>query len=166
MVFGPVTVPETGAVMSESPGNETPGGEMILTYRGAVYPRHLDHMGHMNVQFYVAKFDAAVWHLFDRIGVSPDYIREHNRGMAAVEMHLRYLKELRAGDLVSVRSGVLRVGGRSLDLVQEMRLGEAGELAAVQKITAVHLDRQAHRAVPFPEDIAARARAHLVPDPE
>ena len=138
------------------------GGEMILTYRGAVYPRHLDHMGHMNVQFYVAKFDEAVWHLFDRIGVTPDYIREHNRGMAAVEMNVRYLKELGAGDLVSVRSGVLRVGGRSLDMVQEMRLGEAGELAAVMKATTVHLDRAARRAVPFPEAIAARARACLV----
>ena len=140
----------------------SPGGELILTYRGAVYPRHLDHMGHMNIQFYVAKFDSAVWHLFDRVGVTPGYIREHNRGMAAVEMNVRYLKELHAGDLVTVRSGVLRVGGRSLDVVQEMRLGEAGELVAVMKITAVHLDREARRAVPFPEAIAARAREHLV----
>jgi acyl-CoA thioesterase FadM len=67
---------------------------------------------------------------------------------------------------VSVRSGVLRVGGRSLDLVQEMRLGEAGELAAVMRVTAVHLDREAHRAVPFPEEIAARARERLVDYPE
>ncbi len=144
----------------------SPGGELILTYRGAVYPRHLDHMGHMNVQFYVAKFDEAVWHLFDRIGVTADYIREHKRGMAAVEMNIRYLKELGAGDLVSVRSGVLRVGGRSIDLVQEMRLGEAGDLAAVEKITAVHLDREVRRAVPFPEDIAARARDRLIDYPE
>jgi acyl-CoA thioester hydrolase len=146
--------------------SKSPGGELILTYRGTVYPRHLDHMGHMNVQYYVAKFDEAVWHLFDRIGVTTDYIREHDRGMAAVQMNIRYLKELGAGDLVSVRSGVLRVGGRSIELVQEMRLGEAGNLAAVEKITAVHLDREARRAVPFPEDIAARARDHLVDDPE
>ena len=146
--------------------SESPGGELILTYRGAVYPRHLDHMGHMNVQYYVAKFDEAVWHLFDRIGVTTDYIREHRRGMAAVEMNIRYLKELGAGDLVSVRSGLLKVGGRSIDVIQEMRLGEAGELTAVQKITAVHLDREARRAVPFPEAIAARAREHLVDYPK
>lgn len=141
------------------------GGELILTYRGAVYPSHLDHMGHMNIQFYVAKFDSAIWHLFDRIGVTSNYIREHKRGMAAVEMNIRYLKELGAGDLVSVRSGVLKVGARSLDLIQEMRLGEAGELAAVMKVTAVHLDREARRAVAFPEEIAARAREHLVDYP-
>ncbi len=144
----------------------SPDSEMALTHRGAVYPRHLDHMGHMNIQFYIAKFDAAVWHLFDRIGVTADDIREHNRGMAAVEMNVRYLKDLGAGDLVSVHSGVLKVGERSLDVVQEMRLGETGELAAVMRVTAVHLDREAHRAVPFPEEIAARARDHSVDDSE
>ncbi len=81
-------------------------------------------------------------------------------------MNVRYLKALGAGDLVRVRSGVLKVGGRSLDVLQEMRLGEAGELAAVMQVTAVHLDREAHRAVPFPEKIAARARDHLVDYPE
>ena len=29
------------------------------TFRGVVYPWHLDHMGHMNVQFYTARFDEA-----------------------------------------------------------------------------------------------------------
>jgi acyl-CoA thioester hydrolase len=58
--------------------SEAHSGKLIPTYRGAVYPRHLDHMGHMNVRFYVAKFDSAVWHLFDRIGVTPDYIRAHD----------------------------------------------------------------------------------------
>ncbi len=41
-----------------------------------------------------------------------------------------------------------------------------GELAAVVRVLAVHLDRAARRAVPLPEAIAARARAHLVAHPE
>src|SRR6185295_20168046 len=36
----------------------------LLTYRGAVYPWHCDHMGHMNVMWYVGKFDEANWNLF------------------------------------------------------------------------------------------------------
>ncbi len=36
----------------------------IKTYQGTVYPWNCDHMGHMNVQFYVAKFDEAIWNLF------------------------------------------------------------------------------------------------------
>jgi acyl-CoA thioester hydrolase len=31
--------------------------DLIETYRGAVYPWHCDHMGHMNVMWYVGKFD-------------------------------------------------------------------------------------------------------------
>jgi acyl-CoA thioester hydrolase len=29
----------------------------ILTYRGTVYPWQRDHIGHMNVMWYVGKFD-------------------------------------------------------------------------------------------------------------
>jgi acyl-CoA thioester hydrolase len=35
--------------------------ESMLSYRGTVYPWHCDHMGHMNVMFYVGKFDEATW---------------------------------------------------------------------------------------------------------
>lgn len=136
------------------------------TYRGTVYPRHLDHMGHMNVAHYVEKLDEGVWHLFAAIGLTPTYMRETHRGMAAVEMNIRYLRELHAGDLVVVRSAVLAITAKSLHIIQEMRNGETGELAAVEKAVAVHLDRQARRAVPFPEDVVARARARIVDYPE
>ena len=32
----------------------------LLTYRGTVYPWHCDHVGHMNVMWYVGKFDEAI----------------------------------------------------------------------------------------------------------
>ena len=33
----------------------------IETQRGVVYPWVIDHVGHMNVQFYTARFDEASW---------------------------------------------------------------------------------------------------------
>ena len=41
---------------------------LIESYRGAVYPWHCDHMGHMNVMWYVGKFDEATWNLFAQTG--------------------------------------------------------------------------------------------------
>ncbi|MDH3594973.1 MAG: thioesterase family protein [Rhodospirillales bacterium] len=140
--------------------------EWITTYRGTVYPRHLDHMGHMNVQYYVEKFDEGVWHLFAALGLTPGYMRERKRGMAAVEMNIKYKRELYAGDLIVVRSGVLAVTAKSLRMLHEMTNGETGEVAAIQEAVAVHLDREARRAIPFPEEIAARARARIVTPPE
>jgi len=44
--------------------------DMLETYRGAVYPWHCDQMGHMNVMWYVGKFDEATWNLFAEMGVT------------------------------------------------------------------------------------------------
>ncbi len=145
---------------------ETGVDKLLLTYRGTVYPRHLDHMDHMNIQYYMAKFDAAVWNLFHRIGLTPSYLRAENRGMTALETNVRYLEELFAGEVVAVHSDVLRVGETSLRFGQEMRNGETGETAAIMRVVAVHLDRTQRRPVAFPEAIAARARARVIDYPE
>ena len=131
---------------------------LIETYRGVVYPRHLDHMDHMNVAYYVEKFDEGVWHLFAAIGLTPTYMRENHRGMAAVEMNIRYLRELHAGDLIVVRAGIVKITDKALHMVQEMRNAETGELAAHWRAVAVHLDREARCGTPFPPEVAARAR--------
>ena len=57
---------------------------MPETYRGAVYPWHCDHMGHMNVMWYVGKFDEGTWNLFSSIGLTAPFLRTQGRGMAAV----------------------------------------------------------------------------------
>ena len=56
----------------------------LLTYRGAVYPAHCDHMGHMNVASYVAKFDEASWSLFCELGLTPF----HRRSFLALQRTL------------------------------------------------------------------------------
>jgi len=76
-----------------------------LTYKGAVYPWHCDHMGHMNVMWYVGKFDEATWSFFASIGLTPASLRAANRGLAAVDQHLKYMREAVAGDTLEVHQG-------------------------------------------------------------
>ena len=57
--------------------------EALLTYRGTVYPWHCDHVGHMNVMWYVGKFDEATWNLMSHLGMSAAFLREHHRGKSA-----------------------------------------------------------------------------------
>ena len=78
--------------------------ETDATYRGTVYPWQCDHVGHMNIMWYVGKFDEANWNLFARLGLTPSYLREAGRGMAAVQQTITYKRELLAGDIVEVRS--------------------------------------------------------------
>src|SRR4029434_4980145 len=62
----------------------SPNPELIETYRGAVYPWHCDHMGHMNVMWYVGKFDEATWHLFASMGVTDAFLKGHRHGRSGV----------------------------------------------------------------------------------
>ena len=133
--------------------------EMIETYRGAVYPWHCDHMGHMNVMWYVGKFDEATWNLFQRVGITPAYLRGNQRGMAAVDQHIEYKRELKAGDVVSVRSEVLELGDKKIRFRHEMINEDTGAVAAVTTLLGVHMDTQARKACPFPAELVEKARA-------
>ena len=132
------------------------------TYRGTVYPWHCDHNGHMNIMWYVGKFDEANWNFFARLGLTPAYLRESGRGMAAVQQNITYKRELLAGDIVEVRSFLLELRDKSIRFRHEMRNAETGELAAICEITGVHLDRRERRAVSFSETIRDCAAQQLV----
>ena len=135
--------------------------DMIETYRGAVYPWHCDHMGHMNVMWYVGKFDEATWNLFAELGVTPGYLRDNQRGMAAVQQNISYKRELLSGDVVAVRSGLLEVRDKVAKFVHEMRQATTGEISAVCVLTAVHMDSKARKSTAFPPDILQRGRDRL-----
>lgn len=123
------------------------------TYRGVVYPHQLDHMGHMNVQWYVSKFDEATWHLFSRIGITTDYMRTTNRGMAALEQKTRYKLEAIAGDLLVVRSKILEVKDKTIRFLHDMVNAETGREIADTELVAAHIDRSAKTSCPLPETI-------------
>jgi acyl-CoA thioester hydrolase len=134
---------------------------LVETYRGAVYPWHCDHMGHMNVMWYVGKFDEATWNLFANIGVTAAFLRDNGRGMAAVQQNISYKRELLSGDIVAVRSGMLEMRDKVAKFVHEMRNAQTDEISAVCVLTAVHTDSKARKSTAFPPEVLARARGLL-----
>jgi acyl-CoA thioester hydrolase len=136
-------------------------GKMLETYRGAVYPWHCDHMGHMNVMWYVGKFDEATWNLFSGIGLTPAFLREKHRAMAAVQQDISYRRELLSGDVVAVRSGMLEMREKAAKFVHEMRDAQSGAIAAVCILTAVHMDGKTRKSTAFPAEVIARGRGLL-----
>src|SRR5205807_792100 len=131
-------------------------------YRGVVYPWHCDHMGHMNVMWYVGKFDEATWGLFGSLGFSAAYLREHNRAMAAVQQDITYKRELLAGDTVDVHSGFLEIGEKSVRFYHEMRSTVTNEVAASAIMTGVFMDSILRKACPFPDEFRERVQSMLI----
>ena len=128
----------------------------VLTYRGTTYPWHCDHMGHMNVMWYVGKFDEATWHLFASAGLTGKRMRAESIGMAAVEQRIEYKRELLAGDLITIRSWFQEVREKVLLFAHEMVNEETQEVAARTFLTAVCLDTTTRKARPLPTDVRDR----------
>lgn len=131
------------------------------TYFGAVYPGETDHMGHLNVAYYVQKFDAATWNFFFNIGVTPSLLRETSVGLAAVEQVLNYKKELMPGDVVEVRTRILDLSEKKVRFRHEMIHRESGMVAATCELLGVCFDRAAHKSRAFPAEVFSKARAAL-----
>jgi acyl-CoA thioester hydrolase len=119
-------------------------------------------MGHMNVMWYVGKFDEATWQYFAMLGLAPSFLREQNRGMAAVQQNITYKRELHPGDVVVVRSGVLEIKEKAIRFFHEMHNDESGEVSAISEMTAVHLDTVRRKSCPFPGQFVERARQAVV----
>ncbi len=131
--------------------------ENAITYKGTVYPWQCDHVGHMNVMWYVGKFDEATWNFFANLGLTPDYFREHHCGMAAVQQNIAYKRELMPGDIVEIRTRLIELRNRVIRFEHVMTEGVSGEVSAICDLTGVHLDRRARKSVPFPPEILAKA---------
>jgi acyl-CoA thioester hydrolase len=76
--------------------------DLIETYRGDVEAWECDVFGHMNIAFYGERFGDAAASLLYRIAPGGAW--------RTVSLFTRYLKELRAGESISIRSGVIGTG--------------------------------------------------------
>jgi len=135
---------------------------LIETHRGTVYPWQCDHMNHMNVMWYVGKFDEGTWNFFSHLGLTPSFLRTQGRGMAAVDQRIAYKSELHAGDTVVVRAGAIEVGDKVVRFFQEMRNAETDEVAAVTELVTVYMDTLARKSCALPPHVALKARACIV----
>jgi acyl-CoA thioester hydrolase len=128
-----------------------------VTYRGIVYPWHCDHMGHMNVMWYAGKFDEACWQFLAMLGLQPSRFVQDGTGMAAVEQHIQYKRELHAGDTVTIQSALLEVQDKSIRMLHKMVHDASGVVAATTEVIGVHIDARARKAISLPEDVRQTA---------
>jgi acyl-CoA thioester hydrolase len=83
-----------------------------------------DENDHLNVQFYFSRFEEADRQFRLLSGLSETLV-----GARRVR-HVRYHKELRTGDLITIQSSIAFDGPHMMTVVHEMRDGASGVLAA------------------------------------
>lgn len=139
------------------------GQVLVQSYLGRVSSRECDQLGHMNVQFYVARISDAAWHLMASIGITPAFIRERRQVPAVVQQEIAYLREALAGDLLRMESGVVDVSERKLRFFHRMRNVETDGLIMTCKVQTVNMDLRTRRSAPLDGAVLAAARERLLP---
>lgn len=130
-------------------------------YRGAVRAHECDAAGVMRPDGVIARVWDGVPNLRNRgTGVG---VKEEGMGSAALEYRVAYLRPLRAGQLVTVCSGLRALGEKTTTWTHLLHDGETGAPVAAAEAVGVAFDLAARRAVPIPPARRAALEAMLVP---
>ena len=144
----------------------------LALYETSVRPEWLDVNDHMNVAYYVLAFDLATDALYHFIGVGDDYMTARQGSMFALECHVTYNRELRGGAPIRITTQLLGYDAKKMHYAHHMYHQGEDYLAATSEWMSVHIDMEARRSAPFPDDIAERlgdiraAHADLALPPE
>lgn len=132
----------------------------VETYRGTVYRWEVDNVDHFTVAYYFARFEDATAALLEALGLGREALATARRVCTVVDCRVRYLKELRVGDILHIRSGVTGVDERSLELAHEVYDSGDGALCTTVEQRAVL--RDADSRLPLPLEGAARRAAEAL----
>ena len=124
---------------------------LLRLHTETVRPEWIDYNGHMNVAYYVLAFDHATDRLLDHAGLGIAYVRETNRSVFVLEMHVTYEREVGEGDPLAFTTRILDIDAKRVHLIHAMHHAGEGWLAATNELVLMHIDLEARRSCPLPE---------------
>ena len=105
-----------------------------------VEPDWIDYNGHLNMAYYNVLFDRAVDEAFELLGCGLDYVKNRRHSCFTAEVHVRYLRELHAGDPVRVTFQLLDYDAKRMHYFEQLfhaerglGLGDVGEHVAARR---------------------------------
>ena len=128
----------------------------LQTYRGIVYRWEVDHNDHLTVAYYFARLGDAALALLDALGLGAGYARRRGRVCVTADCYVRYLRELRVGDIMHIASGIVAVERDALVLGHKVFNSETGDVCTTVEQRVRQVDTRRRAARPFS---AAQRRA-------
>ena len=124
-------------------------------YETLIHERHLDTFGHVNNAAYLEILEEARWDLITRNGYGLDEIHRRRIGPVVLDVQLRFRRELRNRQRITIRSWLESYSGK-VGRYEQQILDDAGNLCCEATFTIGLLDLTARKLIPAtPEWIAA-----------
>jgi acyl-CoA thioester hydrolase len=144
--------------MAEVSAEASRGGP-FTAYRERVRPEWVDYNGHLNDASYAIVLTRAHELLLEHVGLSADYRRTHEASMYTVEMQLRFVAEVTAGQTLTASTLVVEADHKRLRLRSELYAD--GVPVATGECLYLHVDTVAGHTAPLPPDRQAAVDALL-----
>src|SRR5215470_6968871 len=112
----------------------------IDSSRGSVAAWEVDHVGHFTVAYYHQRIEDAGFAALQTLGLGPDTSRSLRRGCVTTACDVRYVHELRGGDIYHVQSGVITVEETALVFGHRLFESASGVLCTTVEQRVVHAD--------------------------
>src|SRR6266851_4942606 len=109
-----------------------------------IEPQWIDYNGHLNMAYYN-----------ELIGVGAQYVADRRQSIFTAEVHVRYLRELHAGDPVRVTFQLLDYDARRMHYFEQLFHASDGWVSATSENMSLHVDMAAGKTAAFPSGVAA-----------
>lgn len=119
----------------------------------------IDYNGHMNVGYYHVVFDMAAEPFFEFLGLTAEFRTRHGSSTFALETHLNFLREVKAGDQLRFEARLIDFDAKRIHFFQEMFHEDEGYVAASYESVSAHVSMATRRTAPMPQELAARLAA-------
>jgi acyl-CoA thioester hydrolase len=136
-----------------------------------VEPQWIDYNGHLNMAYYNVLFDRAADELLELLAMGRDYVERERHSIFAAEVHVRYLRELLAGEPVRVTVQLLDHDSKRMHCFMQLFHAVDGWVSATSENMYLHVDTTAKKTAAFPQRPAGRlarmkASHAMLPRPE
>ena len=133
----------------------------LISYRGIVNKWECDHWNHMNAQFFFKKTSNASIYLFRTLGLNPHLEQTHHMVLCQKYTLARFYKELKAGDLIDIRTYVMAISDKEMKIRHEIFNSVTEALSARFESLMSITDANTRQAIPWGPDVMERARSML-----
>lgn len=137
----------------------------IFEFRTTVRPEWIDYNGHMQDCYYGLIFSLAADEVQEAIGVGATYREETGCTIYLVEDHKFFLREVKEGAGIVVRTRVLAADSKRFHLYKQMYEGDA--LVCVGEYMELHVNQYpTPRAAHLPDEVQARLKSACLSEAE
>jgi acyl-CoA thioester hydrolase len=138
----------------------------LETYRGTVYRWEVDNVDHFTVAFYFARLEDATQALLHAVHLDLESLAASGQAGVTVSCYVRYLRELRVGDILHFRSGIVGVDDAGLRLIHEVVDSGDGTICTTVDEAIAFIDRASRAPRPLSAAQRAAVSARLVERPK